>query len=91
MKSDLNISEIKELAKRFTPEEIERCITEQLESGKNICIRNGSSEKIINELVKARFIRELMEKGFSLSDALRELARRIRLLQSFSGNPDFQE
>lgn len=79
----MEIGEIKELARRFTPEEIEGCIAEQLETGKNICLRNKSTEKIINELSKARFVRDMMERGYSFTDALRELARRIRQIQSF--------
>lgn len=77
----MNISEIREIAKRFTPEQIEGCITQQIETGKNICLINESSEKIIDELSKAGFVKNLMEKGMSLADALRELARRIRLMQ----------
>ncbi len=80
----MSLSEIKELAKRFSPEEIEGCITQQLETGENICLRDESTERIINELSKARFIRDLMDKGYSLADALRELARRIRQIQAFS-------
>ncbi|MFN3739430.1 MAG: hypothetical protein ACK4TF_02000 [Thermodesulfovibrionales bacterium] len=83
----MEIGEIKELAKRFTPEEIEGCIAEQLETGKNICLRNESTEKIISELSKARFVRDMMERGYSLTDALRELARRIRQIQSFVKEP----
>lgn len=77
----MNISEIKEIAKRFTPEQIEGCITQQIETGKNICLINKSSEKIIDELSKAEFVKNLMEKGMSLADALRELAGRMRLMQ----------
>jgi len=80
----MDISEIKELARRFSPEEIEGCITQQLETGENICLKDESTERIINELSKARFIRDLMDQGYSLADALRELARRIRQIQSFS-------
>lgn len=83
--SDFNLAEIKELARRFTPEEIEGCIKEQLERGENICLRDESTERIINELVKARFVRDMINKGYSLTDALRELARRIRQVQSFAG------
>lgn len=43
-----------------------------------------ATEEILNELSKASFIRELMEEGMSLADALRELARRIRRLQADS-------
>jgi len=80
----MSLSEIKELARRFSPEEIEGCITSELETGENVCLRDESSERIINELSKARFIRDLMDKGYSLADALRELARRIRQIRSFS-------
>lgn len=75
---DIDIREIKELTKRFSAEEIEGCIAQQIETGENICLRNESSEKIINELSKAEFVRDLMEKGVNLADALRELARRMR-------------
>lgn len=80
----IDLQEIKELSKRFTPEQIEGCITQQLETGENVCLRDESSEKIINELAKARFVRSLMDEGLSLADALRELARRMRQIQSFS-------
>lgn len=78
---DIDIKEIKELSKRFTPEQIEGCITQQIETGENICLRNESAERIINELSKAGVIRDLTDEGMSLADALRELARRMRLVQ----------
>jgi uncharacterized protein YoaH (UPF0181 family) len=84
-----DIKEIKELTKRFTPEQIEGCITQQIETGENICLRNESAEKIINELSKAEFIRDLIDEGMSLADALRELARRMRLVQKgFKGEEE---
>ncbi|MBI5639983.1 MAG: hypothetical protein HZA17_06110 [Nitrospirae bacterium] len=76
-----DLKEIRELAKRFRPDEIEGCLTQQLETGANICLRDASSEKVINELAKAVFIRNLMDQGVSLPDALRELARRMRSIQ----------
>ena len=77
-----DVKEIRELAKRFTPEEIESCITLQLDTGKNECLRNASTEYIINELSKAKFIKDLMAEGKELADALRELARRMRTIQN---------
>ncbi len=77
----MDIKEIKELARKFTPEQIEGCITQQLETGKNVCLRNPSTEYVIDELSKAEFIRSLMAGGMELADALRELARRIRDVQ----------
>ncbi len=78
----LDIKQIKEIAKRFTPEQIEGCITKQIDTGENACLRDDNSEKIINELAKAEVIRKMMDNGMSLPDALRELARRMRLVKS---------
>jgi uncharacterized protein YoaH (UPF0181 family) len=80
----IDIKEIKEIAKRFSPEQIEGCITQQIDTGENVCLTDESAEKIINELAKAQFIREMMENGMSLADALRELAGRMRQIQSLS-------
>jgi hypothetical protein len=74
--------ELKEIAKKFTPEQIEGCITQQIETGENICLADENSDKIITELSKAGVVRKLMEEGMSLADALREMARRMRLVQS---------
>jgi len=78
----MDVKHIKDLAKRFSPEQIEGCITQQIETGENICHTDENSEKIINELSKAEVIRELMDTGMSLADALRELARRMRFVQT---------
>jgi hypothetical protein len=78
----MDIKNIREIAKKYTPEQIEGCISKQIETGKNICLTDATSEKIINELSKAGVVRELMDQGMDLADALRELARRMRLVQS---------
>jgi Family of unknown function (DUF6952) len=80
-KQDAAVREVRELAKRFTPEEIEACIKQHLEEGTNICEVRGEIEKVIGELANAQFVKELMGKGMSVTDAVRELARRIRLVQ----------
>ena len=78
----MDIKHIREIANKYTPEQIEGCITQQIETGKNVCLTDETSEKIINELSKADVVRELMDQGMNLADALRELARRMRLVQS---------
>jgi hypothetical protein len=80
-KRDIYIREIRELAKRFTPEEIDICIAQQLETGENVCRVTGPTDRVIDELAKAHLVRNLMEKGAPLNEAVRELARRIRLVQ----------
>jgi hypothetical protein len=81
MEHSVDIKEIRELAKKFTPEEIETCIKQQLQEGTNICEVTGPTERVIGELAKAEFVKDLTGKGISLTDAVRELARRIRLVQ----------
>jgi hypothetical protein len=77
----LNVREIREIAKKYSPEQIEDCITTQIETGENICVHNEKTDVIINDLSKAGFIREQMDNGMSLADALRELALRMRQVQ----------
>ncbi len=76
------LRQIKDIAQRYTPEEIESCITQQVETGKNVCLSDERSERIVTQLSKAGVVRDFMNQGMSLADALRELARRMRLLQS---------
>lgn len=79
---EYDIQHIREIAKKFTPEQIERCITQQLETGTNVCHIDETTEKTINELAKAEVVRELMNQGMDMADAFRELARRMRLVQA---------
>lgn len=81
MREAFHITEIRNLARKYTPGEIEGCIRSQVEEGSNVCHNEGPSEKIINELAKAAFVRDLMEKGVPASEAIRSLAERIRLVQ----------
>ena len=78
----MNIKEIKELAKKFTPEQLENCITQAIENqGKNECYISDDVLEVVNTLAKAQTVRELMEQGYSEIEAIRELARRIRKIQ----------
>ncbi|WP_029521912.1 hypothetical protein [Persephonella sp. KM09-Lau-8] len=77
----MNIKEIKELASKFTPEQLENCILQTIQDGKNECEITGDVEEVVNTLAKAQTVRELMEQGMSQMEAIRELARRIRQVQ----------
>ena len=74
--------EIKKLVEKYSPEQLEACIAQQLEKGENACDIVDETDKVIAELSKAEVIRELMDKGMRFSEALRELARRIRAIYS---------
>jgi DNA-binding MarR family transcriptional regulator len=77
-KQDLHLKEIRSLADKFSPKEITTCLENQLKEGGNICYTGESTEKIINVLSKAEFVKSLMNDGLTLTEAVRELARRIR-------------
>ena len=81
IKQDLHIKEIRELSKRFSPSELEACIHQQLKNGENICEVKGPTEEVIGVLSKAQFVKDMIEKGISMNDAVRDLARRIRKVQ----------
>jgi hypothetical protein len=77
----LPLAEIRELARRFTPEQIEACIQAELEDKDNPCYQDPDIMNVVNVLAKAEFVRKQMEAGKSLPEAIRELGRRIRAAQ----------
>ena len=80
----MNIKEIKELAKKFSPEQLELCINQTLKMGKpqlEGCEVSGDVVEVLNTLAKAQTVKELMEQGMTEIEAIRELARRIRKIQ----------
>ena len=84
-RQDMHIKEIRELAKRFSPEELERCMNQQLNEGCNSCDTEASAEETMNVLAKADYVRHLIDGGMSLGEAIRELGRRIRALRDGGG------
>jgi hypothetical protein len=71
-------SELKRLAEKYSLEQLESCISQQLEKGENACDIVDETDEVVAELSKATVVRELMNKGLRFSEALRELGRRIR-------------
>jgi len=80
-KESIHIKEIRELAKKYSHHEIEGCIASQIEEGENLCHPGGRTEQVVNELAKAGFVRDMVDKGTPLGEAVRLLAERIRLVQ----------
>ncbi len=74
----IDIREIRALAKKFSPEEMEECIELHLKKEKHECPLAGTTDHIINELAKAEFVRKLVDKGTLPLDAVRQLAEKIR-------------
>ena len=71
--------ELKKIVEKYSSEQLEACIRQQLEKGENACEVIEEADEVITDLSKAEVVRELMEQqGMKFSDALRELGRRIR-------------
>lgn len=72
--------ELKKLAEKYSLDQLETCIMQQLEKGENACEIVDEADEVITALSKAEVIRELMDQGMKFSEALRELGRRIRAI-----------
>ena len=70
--------DLKKIVDKYTAEQLEACIRQQLDKGENACEIVDGTDDVITDLSKAEVVRELMEQGMSFSDALRELGRKIR-------------
>lgn len=73
---DTSLKEIKELAKKFTAEELNLCIDQQLKKGKNICDVSGPTIEVLNILSKAEYVKNLMNQGISMTDAVANLQKK---------------
>ena len=74
----MDTKELKKLVEKYSPDQLESCILQQLSKGENECELVDGSNDVITALSKAGVVRELMDRGMKFSDALRELGRRIR-------------
>lgn len=70
--------DLKKIADKYSADQLEACIRQQLDKGENACEIVDGTDSVIEELSKAEVVRELMDQGMKFSDALRELGRRIR-------------
>ena len=81
---DVHTREIRELADRFSVEQLERCLTEELDTGDNRCELTGPTGDVVSTLAEAELVREQVDRGVPLIDSIRELARRMRAVQQRS-------
>ncbi|HDQ45822.1 MAG TPA: hypothetical protein ENN17_10060 [bacterium] len=74
------IHQVRELAEKFSHDELERCIDRQIGEGTNPCCLCSTAEETVNILSKASWVRKQIETGTSpsLTDALRKLAASMR-------------
>jgi hypothetical protein len=70
--------DLKKLVEKYSYDQIDACIQQQLAKGENECNLVDSTNEVIEVLSKASVVREMMDHGMNFSDALRELGRKIR-------------
>ncbi len=76
---------LKKLVEKYSLDQLEHCILQQLAKGENECELPDDTDEVITALSKAEVVRELMDQGKTFSEALRELARRIRAVYGTEG------
>ena len=75
-----DIKTVRELAQLFNAKQISKCIDDQIETQSNDCEITGENIDIVNTLARAGVIRQLTDSGSSFQEAVRELGRRMRIL-----------
>jgi len=75
---NMDTKELKKITEKYSFEQLESCIHQQLAKGKNACDVIDTDDEVIAALSKAEVVREQMDQGKTFSEALRELGRRIR-------------
>lgn len=74
------IEHVKSIAKRYDAYMIEEAIDLQIKNGTNPIFTEGTNEDVVSILAKAKFIRDQLDQGIKIRDALRELGRRTRMV-----------
>lgn len=77
------IQHVRELAEKYSHDELERCIDQQIMEGTNSCQCCETAEETVNVLSKASWIKKQIEDGHcqSVTDAIRKLAASMRAVQ----------
>lgn len=81
IKTGNNIGLMRKLVRNYNDIEIEQCMKSQISTGCNACLQASDGGETMNLLAKAGFMHSLINEGYSMSDALRELGKRMRVFQ----------
>ena len=74
----MDAKQLKKISGQYSLEQIEACVKRQAEEGRNECGVADDTDEALTALSKAEVVRELMDKGMTFPEALRELGKRIR-------------
>jgi len=78
-KPTVSIKEVRVLADNYSQNKLEDCLNLAINNSANPCFSTTSNDDVVSTLAKASFVRKQIDQGKSLSEAMRELAKRIRV------------
>lgn len=64
----METKELKKLVEKYSVEQIEACIRQQVEKGANECNVVDGTDEVVTELSRAEVMRELMDQGKTFSE-----------------------
>ena len=73
-----SIKTLREIANTYNAQQINQCLKSQISHQTNECAFTGAQTEVVNALARAGVVRQLVDDGASLSEATRELGRRMR-------------
>lgn len=75
------MSMVRDIAARFNKQKIDSCLDDIIMDRTGSCLTLTDKDEAVSVLAKAAYIRSLTENGLSLSQAMRELGRRMRAMR----------
>ncbi len=78
---NIKLNEIRDVATRFNIKEIAACQLQALNEENNACYPAQKIDDVMNVLAKAEFVRKEMNTGKKINEAIRELGKRMRMIQ----------
>jgi hypothetical protein len=73
-----NMSTVRSLAERYSYEQLDACLQAEISGGINRCVDRADRDIAIDLLARAGQVRQLLDGGMVVNEAMRELGRRMR-------------
>jgi DNA-binding protein H-NS len=75
----LDLKSIKELAEKFSVEQLSECADKLENDGKCVCSQKEDLNEAMSDVLQALEVRNLMDaKGITLQESVREFSKRVR-------------
>ncbi|NBO37013.1 hypothetical protein EBU99_00315 [bacterium] len=78
----MDIKALRELAQTYSVEQLNQCVNDLENKGSCSCSQKSDPFEIMTDLLQAIEVRQAMDNGSSLQDAVREFSKRVRAVLS---------